>query len=69
MNDDVTLDYHHEPSGFSDRFAFALVRFTRFLPMCSSPVAMATVRWCWNPWRRYPAWSAVPSSICVDCVA
>lgn len=30
MNDDVTLDYHHEPSGFSDRFALALVRFMRF---------------------------------------
>ena len=30
MNDDVTLDSHHEPSGFSDRFALALVRFMRF---------------------------------------
>lgn len=30
MNDDVKLDSHHEPSGFSDRFAFALVRFMRF---------------------------------------
>jgi ubiquinol oxidase len=30
MNDDVTLDCHREPSGFSDRFAFALVRFMRF---------------------------------------
>jgi ubiquinol oxidase len=30
MNDDLTLDYHHEPSGFSDRFALALVRFMRF---------------------------------------
>jgi ubiquinol oxidase len=26
----VTLDSHHEPSGFSDRFALALVRFMRF---------------------------------------
>lgn len=30
MNDDVTLESHHEPSGFSDRFAYALVRFMRF---------------------------------------
>ena len=30
MNDDVTLDSHHEPSGFSDRFALGLVRFMRF---------------------------------------
>ena len=30
MNDDVTLDAHHEPSGFSDRFAYGLVRFMRF---------------------------------------
>jgi len=30
MNDDVKLDYHHEPAGFSDRFAFGLVRFMRF---------------------------------------
>ena len=30
MNDDVTLDSHHEPSGFSDRFAYGLVRFMRF---------------------------------------
>jgi ubiquinol oxidase len=30
MNDDATLDSHHEPSGFSDRFALALVRFMRF---------------------------------------
>jgi ubiquinol oxidase len=30
MNDDVKLDSHHEPSGFSDRFALALVRFMRF---------------------------------------
>jgi len=30
MNDNVTLEYHREPSGFSDRFAFALVRFMRF---------------------------------------
>ena len=30
MNDDVTLGSHHEPSGFSDRFALALVRFMRF---------------------------------------
>lgn len=30
MNDDVTLDSHHEPSGFSDRLAYALVRFMRF---------------------------------------
>jgi ubiquinol oxidase len=30
MNDDVTLDSHREPSGFSDRFALALVRFMRF---------------------------------------
>ena len=30
INDDVTLDRHHEPSGFSDRFALALVRFMRF---------------------------------------
>jgi ubiquinol oxidase len=30
MNDDVTLDGHHEPSGFSDRFAYGLVRFMRF---------------------------------------
>lgn len=30
MNDDMTLDSHREPSGFSDRFAYALVRFMRF---------------------------------------
>ena len=30
MNDDVALDSHHEPAGFSDRFALALVRFMRF---------------------------------------
>ncbi|MFU8896138.1 MAG: alternative oxidase [Gammaproteobacteria bacterium] len=30
MNDDVTLDNHHEPSGLSDRFAYGLVRFMRF---------------------------------------
>jgi ubiquinol oxidase len=30
MNDDVKLDYHHEPAGFSDRFAYGLVRFMRF---------------------------------------
>lgn len=30
MNDDVKLDYHHEPSGFTDRFAYGLVRFMRF---------------------------------------
>jgi ubiquinol oxidase len=30
MKDDVTLDYHHEPSGFSDRVAYGLVRFMRF---------------------------------------
>jgi ubiquinol oxidase len=30
MNDDVKLDYHHEPAGFSDRLALALVRFMRF---------------------------------------
>jgi ubiquinol oxidase len=30
MNDEATLDEHHEPSGFSDRFALALVRFMRF---------------------------------------
>jgi ubiquinol oxidase len=30
MNDDVKLDYHHEPAGFSDRFAYVLVRFMRF---------------------------------------
>lgn len=30
MNDDVTLESHHEPSGFSDRFARGLVRFMRF---------------------------------------
>jgi ubiquinol oxidase len=29
MNEDVTLDSHHEPSGYSDRFALALVRFMR----------------------------------------
>ena len=27
---EVKLDTHHQPSGFSDRFAFALVRFMRF---------------------------------------
>lgn len=30
MNDDVTLESHHAPSGFSDRFAYGLVRFMRF---------------------------------------
>ena len=30
MNDDATLESHHEPSGFSDRFALRLVRFMRF---------------------------------------
>lgn len=30
MNDDVTRESHHEPSGFSDRFALGLVRFMRF---------------------------------------
>jgi ubiquinol oxidase len=30
MNDDVKLDLHREPSGLSDRFALALVRFMRF---------------------------------------
>jgi ubiquinol oxidase len=30
MNDDVTLDRHRKPSGFSDRFAYGLVRFMRF---------------------------------------
>jgi ubiquinol oxidase len=30
MNDDVKLEKHHDPSGFSDRFALGLVRFMRF---------------------------------------
>lgn len=30
MNDDAKLEYHHKPSGLSDRFAYRLVRFMRF---------------------------------------
>ena len=63
MNDDVKLDYHHEPAGFSDRFAFGLVRFMRFFAdvffagrYSHRAVVLETA-------------AAVPSSTCVHCGA
>jgi len=63
-SDDQTQAPHYSPQGFSDRFAYALVRFMRFFADVFLQGVMATERWCWKPLQRCRAWLVGLCSIC-----